>query len=376
MLLLALLFAPPPWQFRDDSQADGRSVSPARPVELAATPARPLHPDDKPPPGSRYGSAQLGPSGAHRIPLVWHAATNTLWLDADADGRYTAAERVALNGVYAAAVTIPFGNGVAPRRTLLIRRRGDGVAWAVRGYTQGPVEIAGKPVPARLTDGDADGAFDSAGRDRVWLDLDGDGHFDPLAEQFLLGTAVNVNGTMVLLKSRADGLGLTARERPAETGTLAVRVSRLPLAELVELTANYVSEFGELIAVRGEESVTLPAGKYRLDAVELKLADADGAVWSYRFYSPTRERFPVVVSPGRRTNQLLLDGLEVKIALTGDAAPGDAVRVAPSVVSGGLTMTSCQVGGRHRDYGQGKTASIVLSAPGSVPLDRCESAFF
>ena len=369
-LLLALILAPPAWQFHNDAQVDGRAANTARTVELAAAPSRPLHADDKPPRGSRFGSALVGPAGSPPIPLVWHAATKTLWVDADDDGRFAPRERVTLEGVHAVAL----GDGAA-RRTLLIRRRGDGLAWAVRGYTQGFVEIAGQSVAARLTDGDADGLFDAAGRDRVWLDLDGDGHFDPLTEQFLVATPVPVNGTMVLLKPRADGLGLTARERPAQTGTLAVRVSRLPLTELVGLTANYVSEFGELVTVTGEAPVTLPAGRYRLDGVELKLADAGGAVWSYRFYSPDNSRFPVAIAANERTRQVLFDALEIKIALDRRASAVESVNVSPSVVSGGLTMTSCRVGTRHREYGEGKTASIVLSAPGSVPLDRFESGF-
>ena len=41
-----------------------------------------------------------------------------------------------------------------------------------------------------LLDENADGCFDAAGTDRVWIDLDGDGRFDPVAEQFPLGTPI------------------------------------------------------------------------------------------------------------------------------------------------------------------------------------------
>src|SRR5438477_4820744 len=108
----------------------------------------------------------------------------------------------------------------------MIRKRGDGLAWAVRGYTTGTVTLAGRRVAAVLTDGDADGCFDGAGADRVRLDLDGDGAFDPLTEQFPLGTAITAGGTAVLVRPRPDGLGVTARERPSETGTLVVEVVR------------------------------------------------------------------------------------------------------------------------------------------------------
>ena len=56
------------------------------------------------------------------------------------------------------------------------------VPWAL-------IRPQGRGLAAVLTDGDADGCFDGAGADRVWIDLDGDGKFDPLTEQFPLGTA-------------------------------------------------------------------------------------------------------------------------------------------------------------------------------------------
>src|SRR5262249_37922796 len=140
-----------------------------------------------------------------------------------------------------------------------LRKRGEGVAWAVRGYTTGTVTIGGKSVAAVLTDGDADGCFDGAGADRVWLDLDGDGKFDPLTEQFPLGTAITAGGTALLVRPQADGLGALARERPSETGTLRVVIPRLPKSEVVELSASYVSEFGELVVVKTDDkSLALP----------------------------------------------------------------------------------------------------------------------
>ncbi len=384
-LLTAVLLAPPAadpgWRFVDEASADGRAAVVFRSVELADKPASPLHPDDGPPAGSAYGSAGVGPGGRSRVNIVWHAGTGTLWLDADGDGRFGPAERHALGAKpHEAVIDVPGEGGESLRRTLLVRRRGDGLAWAVRGYAEGFVVIGGKRVKARLTDGDADGRFDSTGSDRVWLDPDGDGAFDPLAEQFALGGAIQVGGVAILVKPRADGLGLAVRERPSEMGALAVEVARLPGGEVLELNATYVSEFGELVAVKTEgEPTPLPAGRYRVESVRLRLSDGAGKVWTYTFTSGDHSAFPVEVVKGRTTGQRLLADLKAGVGLAAGAAasPGASVRVQPDVTAGALYLVNCEVGTRHDDGygGRGPSASIVLSAPGSEALDRCESGF-
>src|SRR5436190_13532604 len=137
LVLTALgLGAPPAWEFRDEIARDGRPMITFRTVELGDAPPRPLHADDKPPKGARFGDLRLG---AGRRTVVWHAATAALWLDADGDGRFAAGERHALGeGPLEVRVTFPIGDA-AVTRTLVVKRRGDGIAYAVRGYMRGSV---------------------------------------------------------------------------------------------------------------------------------------------------------------------------------------------------------------------------------------------
>jgi hypothetical protein len=383
LLLLAVALAAPPdtpanWKFVDESTFAGRSVLTYRTIDLADAPTRPLHPDDKAPAGAKFGSVGVGPSGRQRLGVVWHAGTGALWFDADGDGRFAAAERHTLaDKPVEAKVTIAFGDAGKQARTVLLRKRGEGVAWAVRGYTTGTVTVGGKSVGAVLTDGDADGCFDGAGADRVWLDLDGDGKFDPLTEQFPLGNAIAAGGTALLVRPRADGLGAEARERPSETGTLRVVIPRLPKSEVVELSANYVSEFGELVVVKAaDKPLALPVGKYRVDSVQLALSDVDGKVWRYAFSSGNRAH-DIEIAKGKETIHRLLDGPKVTVSFA-DArgvGAGDSVVVQADVVAGGLYMTGCSVGTKFADYGREVLAEIKLTEPGSVTLDRCESGF-
>ena len=372
------LLPPIDWKFVDETTRDGRSVLTFRTVELADAPTRPLDPADKPPTGSKFGSAGVGPGGRHRLGIVWHAGSKTLWFDANGDGRFSAAERHTLGDKpFEAKVAIPFGDGAKRERTVMIRKRGEGVAWAVRGYTTGTVTIHGKKVAAILTDGDADGCFDGAGADRVWLDLDGDGKFEPLTEQFPLGTAIMAGDTALLVRPRPDGLGVQVRERPSETGTLRVEIVRLPKTDVVELSANYVSEFGELVVVKSvDKSIALPAGKYRVDSVRLKLSDADGKVWHYTFATGDRA-YGIQVTKGRESLHKLLDGLKVTVWFDAGAGvlPGGSIQVQPDVIADGLYLTRCEVGEPFAQYGREMPAEITLTETGSVILDRCESGF-
>ena len=371
--------APPtPWSFRDDLTRDSRLMVAFQTIELGTTPPRPLHADDKPPVRAKFGDLRLGSVGSSRRSVVWQQETGTLWLDADGDGRFAKAERHTL-GKDPLEVRVSFEvGGTVVQRSLVVKRRGDGVAYAVRGYMAGSITLGGKAFAALLTDGDADGCFDSATADRVWIDLDGDGKFDPLTEQFPLGSALTHAGTAYLIRPDASGTKVIVRERPSEAGTVRLNVTRAPKSEVVELNAQLVSEWGELVTISAADKAhSLPAGRYRIDGVRLRLKDSDGRVWSYRLYG-TRE--PVLqVAKDKETVFDVAEGLRIDVELAADGdgvKPGQSVRVRPDVVTkAGLSMSECDVAEVGGGYGRPVRATIRLSGPGSAPVDEVEAAF-
>ena len=377
---LAMCLAYPPddvWVFHDRAQREGRSVVTFRTVELTDAPAQPLHAQDQPAPGAKYGTIALGHGGKLRLGLVFHAASNIAWLDADADGRFAVAERFMLGEqLHEVTVKAPFGDKLATR-TLLIRKRGDGVAYGVRGYTEGSVRLGGKRVAALLIDGDADGCFDGAGADRVWLDLDGNGKFDPLTEQFALGTIVNHAGVSFLIRPRPDGLAVAVNERPAAFGTLAFSVSKQPGAPVVELSAQLVSEWGELVTVKhADKPLSVPIGKYRIDSVALKLAGQDGKTWHYGF-SAADSVYGIEIAKGALTRHGLLANLQMTVSLDSTAGiAGGSVLIHPQLATADrLFMTRCEVAERYADRGREIHATLKLTGPGNVVLDQAASGF-
>jgi hypothetical protein len=379
ILLLTLGQVPPSdWSFRDDLTREGRLMVAFQTVELGTAPPRPLHVDDKPPAGAKFGDLRLGSGGLLRRSVVWHQETGVLWLDADGNGRFAKAERHTL-GKDPLEVRVGFAvGGAAVQRTLIVKRRGDGIAYAVRGYMAGSITLGGKSFAALLTDGDADGCFDSATADRIWIDLDGDGKFDPLTEQFPLGSALMHAGTAYLIRPDASGTKVIVRERPSETGMVRLNVTRAPKSEVVELTAQLVSEWGELVTVSAADKAhSLPAGRYRVEGVRLKLKDSEGRIWSYRLYG-TRE--PVLkVAKDKETVFDVAEGLRIDVELAGDGdgvKPGQSVRVRTDVVTkAGLSMSECDIAEVGGGYGRPVRATIRLSGPGSAPVDEVEAAF-
>jgi hypothetical protein len=126
-----------------------------------------------------------------------------------------------------------------------------------------------------------------------------------------------------------------------------------------------------------DKPLPVPAGKYRVESVRLKLSDADGKVWRYTFASGERSKFPVEVVKGRETEHDLLAGLKASVSVDAGAgvSPGASVQVQPDVTAGQLYLTACEVGDRHAEYGREVHAELKLTEPGSVVLDRAESGF-
>jgi hypothetical protein len=392
LLLTAFALAAPPnsspgrWEFRDESSLSGRSLLTFRPVELGDRPIVPLHADDRPGPDARYGLLPVG-NVAAGYPLVvwWPGAPGgpQVWIDVDGDGRFAPGERHTLGPQpLAVPLTVSVRSGEDVRRlprTVLVRRRGaDGLSYAVRGYAAGRLRLGDRDYAALLTDGNGDGCFDAAGTDRVWIDLDGDGTFDGLTEQFLLGPPLALDGHKYLLRPDALGTAVEVRERPTEQGTVRLTLPARPGASVTRFSAHLVSDWGELVTMgTADRPLAVPVGRYGVEEVTLQLTDARGRVWSYRFVGA--RRFDLAVTAGQEAALGVLDGLtlSVKAALPGAGArPGQEFAVTPAVRTlAGLELIHCDTAERGTDDAKMAEADIRLTGPDGATADRTSSSF-
>jgi hypothetical protein len=392
-LLLSLLFAADAdvptshWEFRDNAIYAGRTMITFRPVELADKPVRPLHPLDRPPGKARYGLLPVGNGPAAHPSLVWipdGPDGPEIWIDADGDGRFQPEERHRLQrSLLEVQIPITIASGekiVRQKRTILFRRRisDNGLSYAVRGYVVGRLELNGQLYDALLTDHNGDGCFDKPDADRIWIDLNRDGLFDPLTEQFPLGAPLTVGSRTYLLRPRADGSTVAVRERPTERGTLRLELgSRSPIKP-AQFAAQLVSEWGELLTVkRLGEPVSVPTGRYAVEAVTCQLPDDEGRLWSYRFVG--EPRFLLLVDTKRQAALHLFEGLELHIRHTvprEGVAPGQEFQVTPDLRSPeGLELIYAEFTDRNSGGSTSPSADIELLSPDGSMVDRTSSGF-
>ncbi len=208
----------------------------------------------------RYAQIRFGSPGSIRVTVVLDevgAGEADLYVDADRNRKIDERDRVLVSD---AGAVPSAGTGTGARRERIWRlplnvemidkdvtqtipravifrlgTSGRTLGYAAAGYLEGTVRLengnedhgSGRPnatpnvvrtIAARRVDGDGNGLAADA-QDRLWLDLNGDGHFDPAAEQFLFATVLNLEGARYVVRSDELGTRL-AFETLAGVGTL------------------------------------------------------------------------------------------------------------------------------------------------------------
>jgi hypothetical protein len=401
------------FEFRDSASYQGRSVLVYRAIEFHDAPVRPLPGEFKPVPGALYGLVPVGPKPETALSIVWCPKAPggpQLWLDANGDGRLSAGERHTVSGRdLAIPATITVQLAPQPKRvqrTLLFRRStlGEGLRYAVRGFAEGTLALGRSRHRALVVDGNADGCFDTVGQDRVWIDLDGDGRFDALTEQFPLGKPIVKDGEVYVVRSDPLAAAVYATLRSAAQGRLRLtlappgcrgsastgaprgypvasgtpRTSGTPRA--AKASAELISDLGELVAIdKLDQPVAVPAGEYRVSGLELEIADPAGQAWTYSFREEKARYY--AVQTGKETAVTMLG----KLAMTattdcGSSAdkpkPGETVVVSPRLVADeSLYLSRCAIGNDSGPRSTEAAAEVLLVSPNGKTIDRGITGF-
>lgn len=371
------------FEFRDAENCQGRSIMRFRSVVLRPTPVSPIESTTAFDAEALYGLVLVGRAPNDALNVVMSRAADgetRLWLDADGDGRIVPEEALVLRDdarletralIAVGRSSDSNGSPARQRRTLVFRRGadGEGLQYAVRGYRTGTISIAGANHDGMLTDADADGLFDGPGVDRVWIDLNDDGVFDGLSEQYLLGRPVAVADKKYVIAAEAGGATVRVRQRSTKLGNVQLSLLNHAPASVYKFSAGLVSDIGEITYVDAlGDAAPIPVGHYRLASASFELKDADGGLWSYSFAG--RGPHEINVRAGSDAAADVLGGLALDVTVrkgVASAAEQDLAVTPKLAAKNGLYLTNCSRRGAKDFRSESRVADIeVLSTAGSV----------
>ena len=195
--------------------------------------------------------------------------------------------------------------------------------------------------PRARVDGDGNG-FLADTQDRLFIDLNADGRFDPGVEQFLFATVLNLQGSRYIVRS--DELGNRLAIDPLEgTGTLRLALqgnAPSPLPKVLDLHATAIGRDGSVFALSDSEPAVVPAGEYRLGNLTVSLEHAkSGEAWTFIFSDGLWSRGPrwykvakdaaVTIDPvGKPSFEL------VRFDSNATGTPGEDIVVRPALYTG------------------------------------------
>ena len=170
-------------------------------------------------------------------------------------------------------------------RTVEIRlhRSGKTISMSTIGYLEYGMELNGRRYPARIVDGDVSGRFGDAD-DRLWIDLDQDGTWDPFLEQFPSRPIVRVAGKRYALLGDERGERFSLSELTG-AGTVELQLATKGRRNPKEYRALLVGVDQTAISFGNDDGpVEVPVGRYRLATLSVKYDDEDGGpAWNFVF---------------------------------------------------------------------------------------------
>jgi hypothetical protein len=340
----------------------------------------------------KYAQVRYGSEDSRRVVVVVDEVGPDDWdlyVDADRNRVIEAKDKVAGKGrERSARLDVEITRGleiVHEPRTVRWRlgTAGTSISLATLGYVAGHVQLGGKKIAARRVDGDANGLFADAA-DRLWLDLNGDGEWDPITEQFPLLPVLTLNGQRHSVRGDAAGTKLAIEPLTAE-GRIRLRLEHLDKdATVVKLQVMLVGEDGAAFSVTSVDApIVVPVGKYALGAVSLSVQHADATLPAHFIFSRTGLDSTVRWHELKKDQELILDPIG-KLRFDLDIEPGGktakaggTLRVQPQLFTAdGLLINSCSHGESDQTnrYG-GQSSLLKLCDAKGQPLETATSGF-
>jgi hypothetical protein len=251
--------------------------------------------------------------------------TPRLFVDLDRNRKLTSNELIASNdsssgGPWALDLVpeLTDGNGTTPPASNRLELRFDSEARHMiqlsAGCMKGETEFAGEPIKAIKLDRDANGLWNDAA-DRLLLDLNGDGRFDPIIERFSTAGIQTIRGRLVAIGLDKQGLRLDIREI-REKGFLKPTLALNDTSAKIEmLEVEIESQAGILFrATLEQKEIEVPVGEYHIKSLRTTVRGESGC-FQFVFLRSGDGGDPVRVDPDSTKEIELLGDLELASSL-------------------------------------------------------------
>lgn len=308
----------------------------------------------KAPPKDLAADAKYGVLKARGRDIVFALADDTLYVDTDGDGDLS--DEKALKPIAPAAaeekgwgtprkeygvITVASATPGREVRLAVTALMGKYLLVSPASCRAGRVWLAGKDYRVALLDRDFDGKFESwlsvplgsaPGLDRLAIDLDGDGKFDPdfyAGEVMFLSKMRSVGGAYYSVEIEPDGSAITLENVEPKMGTLDVGTAE---ADLV-----LFSDCGLTRVSGGNGSWQLPEGSYHTVRIRLTRAGKDGVEQSVTGYGEMGALSEFEIASGKTLSLKMGPPLTLKTTVSADQ---DTLRVSLALMGqGGETYT-------------------------------------
>lgn len=305
-----------------------------------------------------YGLLRYGSPNSPQVTVVVDDAGRDdfdLYVDADRSGHIDR-EQIAAGQARirrsAAVSEVSYQNQPAEQhpRQIVLRRgiTGKSIGVATLGYLEGHVQVAGQSLACRRVDGDANGLYADL-RDRIWLDLNADGKWDPFSEQFPMTPVMVLFGKRYAVRSDQGGTRLALEEITGEGTIKLVLATLAPGAKIRSIEVSLMGDDGSAYAVRADDAaIKVPEGGYAVRAVQLSIEQPDDKrPWNFQFTRndlPTAEQWQRV----KKGEEISLDPVGPLVLsaespqLDQPVTAGTDITVRPRLTTaGGLWITNC-----------------------------------
>lgn len=179
------------------------------------------------------------------------------------------------------------------------------------GFAQGELTLQGKTHSARRVDVDGNG-LPVDNKDQLLIDLNSDGEFDLLSEQFLIGDHLNIDQQRYLVRSDRLGHSVTLTSDSARGQIEFLYELADKTATLETLEGSLRDKTGMLIAVRlTGKPISVPPGRYCLEHLNIQTRDKTGGTWRMTLASYGSPRWIEVTAESSQQVRLL-DKFQIK----------------------------------------------------------------